>query len=304
MHAIRQLDPATLLPSENDSLSPTPLAFEDNSSQPASPPQASSRVRPIRSSGPATIRHAEASSEEDGSRIDVMVVYTPAARDAEGGRKAIEAVVDLYVAETNQAYADSGVIQRLNLVAVSMVDYEEATSGGSSGLAGNTDRNRLQRPDDGHLDEVTTSGIGTPQMSWSSSVTIRTKQAALHPDVPGPRLGCVPEQSRVFNVVDHEASASTFAHELGHTMGLNHDRYAATRCWRCVNNPPEQNLAKWVPYPYAFGYVNQRAFEPAAPESSRWVTIMAYGLQCKDAGYEVCARDALFQSGPDVFPCS
>ena len=31
-----------------------------------------------------------------------------------------------------------------------------------------------------------------------------------------------------------------------------------------------------VSYPYSFGYVNQRAFEPGAPESSRWRTIMAY----------------------------
>ena len=40
--------------------------------------------------------------------IDVAVVYTPAARDAAGGVAAIEAEIDLMVAETNQAYETSG----------------------------------------------------------------------------------------------------------------------------------------------------------------------------------------------------
>ena len=41
--------------------------------------------------------------------IDVAVVYTPAARRAAGGTAAIEAVIDLMIAETNQAYAEGGV---------------------------------------------------------------------------------------------------------------------------------------------------------------------------------------------------
>ena len=41
--------------------------------------------------------------------IDVAVVYTPAAREAAGGVAAIEAEIDLMVAETNQAYETSGV---------------------------------------------------------------------------------------------------------------------------------------------------------------------------------------------------
>ena len=58
-------------------------------------------------------RNASATSDDllpdDGSEIDVMVVYTPAAKHREGGRAAIEALIDLFVAETNQAYANSGV---------------------------------------------------------------------------------------------------------------------------------------------------------------------------------------------------
>ena len=55
--------------------------------------------------------------------IDVAVVYTPAAREAAGGADAIEAAIDLVVAETNQAYVASSVHHRLALVESSEVSY-------------------------------------------------------------------------------------------------------------------------------------------------------------------------------------
>ena len=156
VHAIRQLDSAILLTFEEDTLPPVFTPFEDSAVQPASGPQAGSgRVGPIRPA--AQIPPAEPQPEEDGSRIDVMVVYTPAARDAQGGRREIEAVIELWVAETNQAYADSGVIQRLNLVLASMVDYEEAGPEESTRqgvLEITVDLHRLNNANDGHLDEV------------------------------------------------------------------------------------------------------------------------------------------------------
>ena len=68
---------------------------------------------------PLSPRDAPAEADDvpsdDGSEIDVMVVYTPLAKHREGGRAAIEALIDLFVAETNQAYAISGVIHRIRL---------------------------------------------------------------------------------------------------------------------------------------------------------------------------------------------
>lgn len=64
---------------------------------------------------------------------------------------------------------------------------------------------------------------------------------------------------------------TTFMHELGHNMGLEHDRYTL--------RSPSSVL------PYNYGYVNQQAFAAGAPESARWMTIMAYGTQCGRAGY-------------------
>ena len=56
---------------------------------------------------------------DDGSVIDVVAFYTATARVFAGGAAEVEALIDLRVAETNQAYADSDVIQRIDLARLS-----------------------------------------------------------------------------------------------------------------------------------------------------------------------------------------
>ena len=70
------------------------------------------------------------------------------------------------------------------------------------------------------------------------------------------------------------ASGWIFAHELGHNMGLRHDRYTV--------HHREDGAADSSG---AYGYVNQRAFAAGAPASSRWATVMAFDTQCVDAGF-------------------
>ena len=57
----------------------------------------------------ATIEFYGPLCEVDTNVIDIAVVYTPTAREAAGGAAAVEAAIDLMIAETNQAYEDSGV---------------------------------------------------------------------------------------------------------------------------------------------------------------------------------------------------
>ena len=68
-----------------------------------------------------------------------------------------------------------------------------------------------------------------------------------------------------------------FAHELGHNMGLNHDRYEVSQ---------QRTLGSRANY----GYVNQRMFDPNAPVSAQWRTIMAYAVQCQKVGGFRCVR--------------
>ena len=187
--------------------------------------------------------------------IDVAVVYTPAARADAGGTAAIEAEIDLMVAETNQAYETSGVRHRLALVARSEVQYVETW------LQDNL--RRLADPSDGYMDEV----HAMRDRTGADLVHLVFKRQ-------DERFGAAAQLAGPFAVVCQNCGGDAFAHESGHNMGLRHDRYQV------------QHAEKGSSLDPAYGYVNQRAFETGAPESSRWVTIMAYTTQCDDADFK------------------
>ena len=67
--------------------------------------------------------------EDDGSIIDLLVAYSPLVRESVGGAAAIAAEIDLAVSLTNQAYANSGINQRLRLVYSVEVNYTETSLG-------------------------------------------------------------------------------------------------------------------------------------------------------------------------------
>ena len=180
--------------------------------------------------------------------IDIAVVYTPAAREAAGGTAGIEAEIDLWIAETNQAYAASGVYLRLALVERSEVAYTET---------GGQDVDRLRDPSDGHLDEV-------------HALRDRVGADLVHlivAESPG-RCGRAAGIGSVFGLTVLRCGGIVFAHELGHNLGLRHDRFQVQLSEDGAASHP------------AYGYVNQEMLGAAAPPSSRWVTIMSYATQC------------------------
>ena len=181
--------------------------------------------------------------------IDVAVIYTPAAREAAGGSAEITAEIDLMIAETNQAYATSGVHQRLALVGRSEVRYTETS--------GFVDLFRLRDPDDGHLDEA-------------HALRERTGADLVHLIVDHPAYGVcgIAALAGAVGITRRDCGGIVFAHELGHNMGLRHDRFQLQISGTGVSSHP------------AYGYVNQRMFEADAPHSSRWRTIMSYAANC------------------------
>ena len=203
---------------------------------------------------------------DDGSIIDVLVVYTDDARAAVGGTTAMETLIDLAMAETNTSYINSGVAQRVNLVHTEEMAYDE------SGFDWDITLDRLQRTSDGYLDNVHTLRdaycadevvLIVNDNAWCG---LAYMMASVSPSF----------EDSAFALVHHDCATGyySFGHEMGHNMGLRHDWY--------VDNAI-------TPYTYAHGYVN-------APD--RWRTIMAYGSDCDAQGFS-CTR-IQYWSNPSV----
>ncbi|MCY7388370.1 MAG: Ig-like domain repeat protein, partial [Burkholderiales bacterium] len=197
---------------------------------------------------------------DSGPQIDVMVVYTPVPRANNGGTAQMHANIDGQVAYTNLIYSNSNVVQRLRLVYKGEVAYTETTDG--------VDLSRLANPADGFLDTVpilrdiykadfvslwgnypTTCGLGYVMTTESSGFAGNAYNAVNSP-------ACT------------DGASATFAHELGHNMGLHHDNFESPNTPTTVT--PEAGGAATL-INYAHGYIDLL---------NRFRTVMSYNDQC------------------------
>ena len=166
-------------------------------------------ARPVECGGalPPESSAADAATQggtDDGSVVDILVVWTPAAREEWGGTPQVLSRIDLLVAWTNDAFERSGVFVALNLVGAEQVDYVEADRVG-------TDLGRLGNPNDGFMDGVheRRDALG------ADLVYLLTRDG---PGIPG-----IANLLGPFGV--GHGHGSLFAHEIGHNFGLHHERY-------------------------------------------------------------------------------
>ena len=143
----------------------------------------------------------QASGADDGSVVDILVVYTPAAEErarswTDSPASWIEAFYDMAVAYTNDAFERSGVNVSLNLLSIEKVDYEGEEPG--------TDDYQVLRSDD--------------VQALRNSLGADLVQASLDCCEGGGAL------SEALSYVTAGAPAYTVAHEIGHNFGIQHER--------------------------------------------------------------------------------
>ena len=202
--------------------------------------------------------------ENDGSVIDLMVLYTSRGQ-AEAGN--IDALIELNVNETNRIYANSGISTSIRLVHSRLIDYEE-TSFMFTSLWD------LKGDDDGDIDEMhdlrDQYAADLVMLITSSPVFVGKVTCGvaylLNPTNPYyPKWG--------FSVVGANCAAvgDAFPHELGHGLGAAHNPHYSTN-------------------PYAHhghGLCNA---------SDGWNTVMSY----QDGEFGRCFADAPHFSNPAV----
>jgi len=199
----------------------------------------------------------DSSCQDPVDRIDAMVLYTPAARDAAGGVPAVENEIAFAVGRANLAYANSNVAHRLNLIYAGAASYTEASGGvDSNALLGD-----LSGTSDGTLDtihalrdsaraDLVSLIYETDDSTWCGWGQMQETANANTTD------------HRAFSVVQRSCAGGylSFAHELGHNLGADHDRANAS-------NTLDYNVGHIQPVPSTTG---------VAP----WRTVMAYPNPC------------------------
>lgn len=199
-------------------------------------------------------------ASDDGTLIDVLVVYTTPVRNVLGGTTQAEAFAQQAVNAANTAYLNSEITPRLRLVGtMEAVNYTE--NGLSSALSWVRSDSDVAAARNAANADLVAILVENDPANCGVGLLMRT----VRPSFAGAAFSATRRSCAVGNL--------TFAHELGHNQG-------------CEHNPENGGSPALASYPFAFGHYVNNVFR----------TVMSYSNPCFAGN---CPRVAHF-SNPAV----
>lgn len=210
------------------------------------------------------VDRATAADSSEPSEIDVLVVYTAAAARQAGGEASMRAEVEQLFNETNRAFRNSGVGASIGGWAreVSYIESDDLS----------TDLSRLRNTRDGHLDDIHSlrSELGADLVHLLVAFTPEKSDDGSY--YCGWAYTSRRREYGFAVTLRYTGCSYTFTHEVGHNLGLHHDRYQQ------YTYEGDRGAAH---VPYAHGYSNAATFSPVSGGQC-WGTVMAYSKHCYD----------------------
>ena len=223
-------------------------------------------------------RHALRATPDDETTIDVLVVYTPAARTRVGNeRGSMHMLTSQTFVNANRLFERSGIATRIRVAHAEEVDYTESPRGIKGDMCHLTNHESYslscQDPDhdDAALDEVQDL-----REEHGADLVTFIVDAVYHDGDPAGIAGLLGAYS-IVSAVAQAAGGYIMTHEIGHNLGGMH-------------NPGNRPPGEYVSRPYGHGRCNT---------AENWHTLMSTAAN-GPPDYVLCAVGLPLLSGPRI----
>ncbi|NMC52520.1 MAG: hypothetical protein GYA48_02660 [Chloroflexi bacterium] len=156
--------------------------------------------------------------DDDGSLLDVLVVYTPEARNRAGGTPAIQSSIAQAISDANNSYKNSLINTQMNLVYSSELDFTEL---GSTKDNYEDTLDYLTYTNDGYMDEV-----HSLRNTHAADLVVLVQEGGYYCGIAWMLQQGYESffDQYAFAVVSRGClTYYTLAHETGHNMGAHHN---------------------------------------------------------------------------------